>query len=101
VTDKFAFIDAERAMFPIVKMCVWLEVFTSGYYEWREQPAPATVQRRQRLAALVQAIFEQSDSTYGYRRVHAALLRQGEGCGPELVGKLMRERGLVPCQPRP
>jgi putative transposase len=68
VTDKFAFIDAEKAMFPIVKMCVWLEVSTSGYYEWRDRPAPATVQRRQRLAALVQAIFEQSDSTYGYRR---------------------------------
>ena len=62
---------------------------------------PATVQRRQRLAALVQAIFEQSDSTYGYRRVHAALVRQGDGCGPELVRKLMRELGLVPCQPRP
>jgi transposase InsO family protein len=101
VTDKFAFIDAEKAMFPIVKMCVWLEVSTSGYYEWRDRPAPATVQRRQRLAALVQAIFEQSDSTYGYRRVHAALVRQGDGCGPELVRKLMRERGLVPCQPRP
>jgi putative transposase len=101
VTDKFAFIDAEKAMFPIVKMCVWLEVSTSGYYEWRDRPAPATVQRRQRLAALVQAIFEQSDSTYGYRRVHAALVRQGDGCGPELVRKLMRELGLVPCQPRP
>jgi len=101
VTDKFAFIDAEKAMFPIVKMCVWLEVSTSGYYEWRDRPAPATVQRRQRLAALVQAIFEQSDSTYGYRRVHAALVRQGDGCGPELVRKLILELGLVPCQPRP
>jgi transposase InsO family protein len=101
VTDKFAFIDAEKAMFPIVKMCVWLEVSTSGYYEWRDRPASATAQRRQRLAALVQAIFEQSDSTYGYRRVHAALARQGDGCGPELVRDIMRERGLVPCQPRP
>jgi hypothetical protein len=34
VTDKFAFIDAEKAMFPIVKMCTWLDVSTSGYYEW-------------------------------------------------------------------
>ncbi|MCA1835829.1 MAG: IS3 family transposase [Actinobacteria bacterium] len=101
MTDKSAFIDAEKAMFPIVKMCVWLEVSTSGFYEWRNRPASATVQRRQRLAALVQAIFEQSDSTYGYRRVHAALVRQGESCGPELVREIMRELGLVPCQPRP
>jgi transposase InsO family protein len=101
VTDKFAFIDAEKAMFPIVKMCVWLEVSTSGYYEWRDRPASATAQRRQRLAVLIQAIFEESDNTYGYRRVHAALARQGDGCGPELVRDIMRERGLVPCQPRP
>jgi transposase InsO family protein len=101
VTDKFAFIDAEKAMFPIVKMCTWLDVSTSGYYEWRDRPASATVQRRQRLAAVIQAIFEESESTYGYRRVHAALVRQGDGCGPELVREIMRELGLVPCQPRP
>jgi putative transposase len=101
VTDKFAFINAEKAMFPIVKMCVWLEVSTSGYYEWRDRPASATAQRRQRLAVLIQAIFEESDNTYGYRRVRAALARQGDGCGPELVRDIMRERGLVPWQPRP
>lgn len=101
MTDKFAFIDAEKAMFPIVKMCVWLEVSTSGFYEWRGRPTSATAQRRQRLTALIRAIFEESDSTYGYRRVHAALARQGERCGPELVRDIMRELGLVPCQPRP
>jgi hypothetical protein len=37
------------------------------------------------LAALVQAIFDESDGTYGYRRVHAALARQDEDCDPELV----------------
>ena len=101
MTEKFVFIDAEKAMFPIVKMCVWLEVSTSGFYEWRGRPTSATAQRRQRLTALIRAIFEESDSTYGYRRVHAALARQGEGCGPELVRDIMRELGLVPCQPRP
>jgi putative transposase len=42
-----------------------------------------------------------SDDTYGYRRIHAALRRQGEDCGPELVRDLMRDLGLVACQPRP
>ena len=42
-----------------------------------------------------------SDGTYGYRRIHAALVRQGEGCGPELVRDLMQDLGLVACQPRP
>jgi putative transposase len=44
------------------------------------------------------AIFTESDHTYGYSRIHAALVRQGEHCGPELVREIMRELGLVSCQ---
>jgi transposase InsO family protein len=46
-------------------------------------------------------VFKRSDQTYGYRRVHAALARNGVEAGPELVRALMRELGLVACQPRP
>ena len=38
---------------------------------------------------------------YGYRRIHAELLRAGERVGDELVRKLMRELDLVPVQPKP
>jgi putative transposase len=100
VSEKYAFIDAEKARYPIAKMCVGLEVSASGYYDWRDRPLSVTAERRKHLAALVQAIFDESDGTYGYRRVHAALARQGEGYGPELVRDLMRELGLVACQPR-
>jgi putative transposase len=74
---------------------------TSRYYEWRGRPASATAMRRAHLAALVKAVFEQSDQTYGYRRVHAQLVRQGEQVSPELVRELMREPDLIACQPRP
>jgi transposase InsO family protein len=50
---------------------------------------------------LVEAIFDESDRTYGYRRVHAALIRQGEVCGLELIRDIRRDLGLVACQPRP
>ena len=98
---KFAFIHAEKALYSIVKMCAWIGVSTSGYYEWRNRPPSATARRRARLAALIQWIYDDSDGTYGHRRVHAALVRQGERCSPELVRAIMRELGLVPCQPRP
>jgi putative transposase len=101
VSERYAFIDAEKARYPIAKMCVWLDVSTSGYYEWVDRPPSATARRWTRLAALVRAVFGECDGTYGYRRVHVALVRQGEGCGPELVREIMRELGLVPCQPRP
>ena len=45
--------------------------------------------------------FEESDGTYGYRRVHADLAAWGVPAGPELVRSVMRELGLEPCQPRP
>jgi putative transposase len=101
VSEKYSFIDAEKAYYPVVKMCAWLQVSTSGFYAWRDRPASPTARRRARLARLVQAIFDASDGTYGHRRIHAALRRQGEDCGPELVRDLMRDLGLVPCQPRP
>ena len=45
MSAKFEFIDAEKANFPVVKMCAWAEVSTSGYYEWRDRPASATAIR--------------------------------------------------------
>ena len=101
MSAKFAFIDAEKAPYSIVKMCAWMGVSTSGFYEWRDRPASATARRRARLATLIEWIFNDSDQTYGHRRIHAALHRQGERLTPELVRSIMRELGLIPCQPRP
>ena len=36
----------------------------------------------------ITALFEANDSTYGYRRIHAALARGGEREGPELDRRL-------------
>jgi len=47
------------------------------------------------------AIFEDSNDTYGYRRVHAQLAREGVEAGAELVRHIMVTAGLVACQPRP
>lgn len=82
-------------------MCSWLGVSSSGYYEWRRRPQSATAARRERLKALITVVFDDSDETYGHRRLHAELLRQGERCSVELVRVLVRELGLVPCQPQP
>ncbi|MEX0741527.1 MAG: IS3 family transposase, partial [Phycisphaeraceae bacterium] len=95
------FIDGLRCAYPIASMCAWLEVSRSGFYEWRDRPASATAERREALKAKVTEIFKDEDETYGYRRMHAELGRQGVEAGKELVRALMRELGLVPCQPRP
>lgn len=110
MTEKFEFIDAEYAAYQeshdehvpsIVMMCRWMEVSRSGFYEWRNAPESATAKRRARLARYVIKSFDDSDETYGYRRVHADLAAWGVPAGPELVRSVMRELGLEPCQPRP
>jgi len=53
------------------------------------------MKRQERLRRLIKAIFDDSDGTYGYRRLAAQLARQGVVAGRELVRKLMRELGLV------
>src|SRR5690349_11433857 len=110
VTDKFEYIDAEYAAYQetddehvpsIVKMCRWLEVSRSGFYEWRSAPESATAKRRAELALYVRKSFDDSDGTYGYRRVHADLVAWGVPAGPQLVRSVMRELGLGACQPKP
>ncbi len=46
-------------------------------------------------------LFEASDGTYGYRRIHADLVDEGRESSPELVRHIMRDEGLIACQPRP
>jgi putative transposase len=53
------------------------------------------------LTTSIRAIFVESDETYGYRRVHEQLGRDGIDAGPELVRSIMVAEGLVAWQPRP
>ncbi len=109
MSSRYEFIDGERAAttktgvkkYTLVKMCEWMEVSTSGFYEWCERPCSATAQRRIFLSLAITKGFEDSDGTYGYRRMTAQLARWGQVCSPELVRSVMRSAGLVACQPRP
>lgn len=102
------FINAEKATlnndktrrYSIKQMCRWLEVSTSGFYEWLSRPASPTAQWRERLKPLIVKAFTDSDGRYGYRRIQEQLARWGQLCHRDVVRDLMRELDLVPCQPR-
>jgi putative transposase len=108
VTEKYAFIDAECATLPaegdapaIMQMCEWLEVSSSGYYDWRKRPQSETERRRELLKIKIKSLFDYNNAEYGYRRIHAELVRGGEAVDDETVRRYMRDLGLVPCQPKP
>jgi hypothetical protein len=56
VSEKYTLIDAERANYAVVKMCEWLQVSKSGYYEWCNRKASATELRREDLKAKIKQI---------------------------------------------
>ena len=105
MSEVYEFIDAQYATSPaapaIACMCRWLDVSKSGFYDWRSRPDSATAKRREELKLFIKKAFDDSDGTYGHRRVWAQLGRWGVRAGLELVRALMRELGLVACQPRP
>jgi transposase InsO family protein len=108
VTEKYGFIDAQYASSSdeenapaVSRMCEWLEVSRSGYYDWLSRPESKTANRMELLRLKIKALFYANNEEYGYRRIHAALVRGGEAVDDETVRKLMRELGPEPCQPRP
>jgi putative transposase len=94
----FAFIEAEKASFPIRFMCDRLGVSTSGFYDWRRAEADPP-RRRQEDAELVERIREihkMSRLSYGSPRVHSELvLGDGRHVGRKRIERLMRVNGIV------
>jgi putative transposase len=91
---KFAWIQAEKAHYPVRKLCRWLAVTPSGFYAWRQRPASARATRDRRLTVLVQASFDASHQRYGSPRIHEDLLEQDERVSRKRVIRLMQEQGL-------
>ena len=100
MSEMYALIEAEKANYPIVKMCEWAGVSRSGFYEWRERPVSAAEQRRMWLCERIREVFVAYDETYGHRRIHAELLIQGVEVARETVRQLMRRMDLKAVQPR-
>ena len=76
---KFAWIQTEKASYPLTKLCRWLGVTPSGFYAWRQRPESTHVREDRRLKVLVQASFSESKQRYGSPRIHADLIEQDHG----------------------
>jgi hypothetical protein len=77
---KFAFIDEERATWPVGAMCDVLAVSRSGFYAWKASPAPPRVLEDAKLVAEIKAAHKVGRGAYGSPRVFRALRKQGSRC---------------------
>ena len=91
MTAKYAFINSEEGNYSIRSMCRWARVSRAGYYEWLNRPVSVTQRWRDELGDIIEVLFADSDATYGYRRIHAALVRACRPCDPQTVRAIMAD----------
>ena len=91
---RFAFIEAQKAEFPITQMCTVLQVSCSGFYAWRSRPMAPRHQQDQRLGVEVAAIHAEKRCRYGSPRIHRELRDKGHCTSRKRVARLMVEQGL-------
>ena len=92
---RFAFIDVQRASWPIVVMCDVLGVSCSGFYAWLKRPISSHAIDDGELGAAIAASHRASDGRYGSPRVHRDLEAKGLHVGRKRVERLMREKGFA------
>lgn len=92
---RYAFVHAERAVWPVNVMCEVLQVSRSGYYAWRGRPASARALQDDKLVVEIKAAHEAGRGHYGSPRVHRALRRNGHRVGKKRVVRLMKREGIV------
>jgi transposase InsO family protein len=91
---RFAFIEVEKAQFPVAMMCRILAVSRAGFYAWKGRPEAVRVGADRRLAVEIAAIHAESRQRYGSPRVHAELRGRGTRASRKRVARLMRRQGL-------
>jgi len=82
--------------YPILSLCLHLEVSPSGYYDWQKRrscPSPRAVED-QALAQQIDQIHARSRQTYGSPRVVEELRKKGRRHGRNRIARLMKEEGL-------
>ena len=90
---KYAVIHRHHEEFSIATMCRFFGVSRSGYYGFARR-----LGRSEKDAVLAQCIAQQQDKcfqTYGYRRMHLWLERQGIHHNPKTILRIMKKYGLL------
>lgn len=90
---KYKVIYRHREKYSISEMCRFFEVSRSGYYDYvRRMDVPA---KDLPLAEKIRECQSVCRNTYGYRKVHIWLERNGIHCNPKTVLRVMNKYNLL------
>lgn len=96
---RYRWIQQHSDTFAATTMCRVLKVSRSSYYDWLRQPPSPRAKRAEKIRDGVREVFEQSEGSYGSRKIVEALAKQDalESACRNTVSKAMREMGLRSC----
>lgn len=97
---RYPFINAEKALYPVVVLCRAMCVSRSGFYAWRDRLPSLRAREDRRLRTRIRVIHAQSRQTYGSPRTLKALREGGEQIGLHRVERLRRMEELRTCYRR-
>jgi transposase len=90
---KYLVIYRHRDKYSISEMCRFFNVSRSGYYDYvKRMNIPA---KDLALAEKIKECQENCGKTYGYRRVHIWLERQGVHYNPKTILHVMQKYNLL------
>jgi putative transposase len=92
---KFAFINAEKARWPVEVQCDVFGVSRSGYYAWKGRPEAPRAREDAEVVIEIKLASEVGRGNYGSPRVHRELRAQGRRISRKRVERLMRQEGIV------
>jgi len=91
---RYRFVREHCKQFPITILCHVMRVASSGYYAWLRRPESPRRRANRTLAVQISAAHRRSRRTYGRRRIHIQLQRDGITCSRNRVARLMRQNGI-------
>ncbi|MGV3794659.1 IS3 family transposase [Citrobacter portucalensis] len=91
---RYAFIRDNTCCWPVRLLCRVLDVHSSGFYAWLQQPHSQRHQADLRLTGQIKQFWLESGCVYGYRKIHLDLRDSGQQCGVNRVWRLMKRVGI-------
>ena len=92
---RYRFVAAERASYPVRRLCGVVGVAVSGFYAWLRRAPSRRREDDQRVSERIKEVFTSRRRTYGSPRIHAELRDAGIRISRKRVARLMREGGLT------
>jgi len=97
---KFAFIHAEKAVYPVTALCRLLGVTRQGYYAYSKRRQSPRIAQERALHKRLRELHLKSRGTYGSPRLLAALRNEGVRIGKGRVERALRSLGIRARMPR-